>query len=765
MDTIRLIREIESVAQSSARSSVGSSAGTSTIPGIGMVSGRVIKAVGSLAVRGVEIANIHARLRWIAMQLRAERKHIPETFCEDIMELQRIDLYSKHIRKQAWELIFLLLELRQSAVIARVLSRWECVELRLFLSQLEACRRSGWRLDISRVGLNRTKSKDPLFRGHHDLSDQATRLTDGFCDLVLAIFTQDSSTLHESLGNTLAWDLVLLLLEKKRFKGITSAMERWPSKSCRRFLLELAICMLTSWDNLPDGRRPIIDDVLQTFPRHPDRTLLNPRAECLTESFRGFLFEISMEHPEMLTEAFTLEQFAALQSYYPLDEARRPFPGDSPITYFLHTLQNHPLDDAQLLRYWMLPLRAMTFVKFTCAGDASQLHTVIQRLICTIRDASPQDRYLQPLLCFALHLVSGSSAAAVLAYELGLLDALDHLTALHDHHLTTTPSDVRFGCIAILSALGSHVAVESLAETAAHATSVPHVRGMFKILDDMADQTIHHFIQVQWLALSVPVLHSIRSLDLSWISPSQENPWSALLAGSIFLTSSNQDSPLESVLAWSTSLAVFSCISHPKTHWQPLIKALTGMPVHDLHAMLSYILSTFIRIPGPHPVISKATRTALTRLQEHSASFGLTLTNPMDRFLLFLNLVTRQTPSFTFALYCAGAYELVSEVHDGVYDFCTTAATTTGGLGFGSGSGPAPFHHHHHHHDAAQKRIRTSLCVELHRKLVACTAVPAHNWQLVRAPIGTSPSTGQSSALKMLGEAAHGLPRFSTRPI
>jgi hypothetical protein len=83
----RLLQEIESDARSlmvSCCSSTGS-----TLPGIGMVSGRVIKAVGSLALRGVEVANIHARLAWMAMQLRADRQHLPERFYEDIMELQR----------------------------------------------------------------------------------------------------------------------------------------------------------------------------------------------------------------------------------------------------------------------------------------------------------------------------------------------------------------------------------------------------------------------------------------------------------------------------------------------------------------------------------------------------------------------------------------------------------------------------------------------------------------------------------------------------
>lgn len=65
------------------------SSSRSTVTGIGMMSGKAIKAIGSLALDGVAGAHIHGRLAWMWMQLRADRQHIPMKVYEHVMELQR----------------------------------------------------------------------------------------------------------------------------------------------------------------------------------------------------------------------------------------------------------------------------------------------------------------------------------------------------------------------------------------------------------------------------------------------------------------------------------------------------------------------------------------------------------------------------------------------------------------------------------------------------------------------------------------------------
>lgn len=96
----------------------------------------------------------------------------------------------------------------------------------------------------------------------------------------------------------------------------------------------------------------------------------------------------------------------------------------------------------------------------------------------------------------------------------------------------------------------------------------------------------------------------------------------------------------------------------------------------------------------------------------------------MDRFVEFINLVAHQSPAFNFALDCAGAYELVSEVHAGSYDFISSSiGSESNSQKKGGYQGPTML----------QKRKRLAACVEVQQRLVAYGAVPAAD--LGRTPI------------------------------
>lgn len=78
-------------------------------------------------------------------------------------------------------------------------------------------------------------------------SGRASHLTEGFCDLILAIFMQDNCTLHETLGNELAWYCIHLILEQRRFAGLIEAVAKWPHDTRQQFLHELAASIFQSW--------------------------------------------------------------------------------------------------------------------------------------------------------------------------------------------------------------------------------------------------------------------------------------------------------------------------------------------------------------------------------------------------------------------------------------------------------------------------------------------------------------------------------------
>ena len=122
-------------------------------------------------------------------------------------------------------------------------------------------------LDVSKVGLKRDKSTEKPLRILTDLTDQTRRLTEGFCDLVLAVFTNDNSTLHDTLGNVLAWDCILLMIERRRFPGIIHAVAGWPQGSRILFLRELASLVLKSW-YVPESVQHISVELKQVAGSH-----------------------------------------------------------------------------------------------------------------------------------------------------------------------------------------------------------------------------------------------------------------------------------------------------------------------------------------------------------------------------------------------------------------------------------------------------------------------------------------------------------------
>jgi len=648
------------------------------------------------------------------MQLRTDRKRISQRFHEDVMEYQRINLYPNRVRKQAWEIIFLLLEQRRSDLISRTLTRWKSLEVKLFLSQLTACRMSGWTLDVSKVGVRPTHggAYDPPFRSPADLSEQKSRLTEGFCDLVLAVFMADNSTLHATLGNDLAWDCILLLLERRRYVGVLSAVARWPVKDSRLFLQELAASVLKSWLTLPDGQHPSLDDIIQIFPCHPDKASDIARAECLTQHCREFFYEVAIKHPSMLTEAFTLGQFAALQSH--TAEACAPVPGQTLVSYFVDSLQYRPPQDELLFQSLMLPLRAITFIKFLIGVEPIYLRFVLEHLLRVMRDAL-QDAYgLQPLFCFTLHLCFESQVASQLSFELGLLATLDEVWSEH----VDTDGQLRdwtlTACTLVFTALRTHIDVEA-PQWSLQAWSQPQYRLLLGVMSTAGDYTLDRYIQAQWLT----VFHLATSVRRCEILLLEDNPWKHLLSESIF----SQNSRLDSSLAWSASQVILSCISQCSQHWAPLIQSLITKNTNELYIILSYILNVFIRTPGFRPFVSERTQSAFTRMYQHASSHGFTIVNPIDRFTEFLNIVAHQSPAFNFALDRAGGWEFVAEVHAGSYDFMSissdlTALTKGGGCG-----GPT----------ASQRRQRMAVCVEVQQRFTAPGAVPAA--ELGRTPI------------------------------
>ncbi|KAH8078395.1 hypothetical protein BXZ70DRAFT_660214 [Cristinia sonorae] len=160
--------------------SISHTSNSATTVGLGTLSGRALVAFGGIALRGVENVNIRLRLRSIASQAKQDADRIPRSLVADLLELQRVGLYSDNVRTKAWVLIIELLGMGQASKILDIILAWPYVELQLFLRQLSAYKITGWMVIPHPVG--------PHF---------AQTLNGAFSDIVTEILMAEPSIIHE----------------------------------------------------------------------------------------------------------------------------------------------------------------------------------------------------------------------------------------------------------------------------------------------------------------------------------------------------------------------------------------------------------------------------------------------------------------------------------------------------------------------------------------------------------------------------------------
>ncbi|KAJ7436891.1 hypothetical protein B0H11DRAFT_2108939 [Mycena galericulata] len=128
----------QSAASSTYETTSGSS--SSTVPGPGALSGKAIKALGRVTIRGIDHFVIIRQLSVIAhhFPLPDEKamftKHIREIYAH-VLEFSRRGLYRQEINRKAHTLLLGQIGMGETQFLVRALSRWDRLELRLFLSE------------------------------------------------------------------------------------------------------------------------------------------------------------------------------------------------------------------------------------------------------------------------------------------------------------------------------------------------------------------------------------------------------------------------------------------------------------------------------------------------------------------------------------------------------------------------------------------------------------------------------------------------------
>ncbi|KAJ7133168.1 hypothetical protein C8R44DRAFT_772000 [Mycena epipterygia] len=128
-----------SPAASTYESTSGSS--SSTVPGPGALSGKAIKALGRVTIRGIDHFVILRQLSIIAHHFPLpDEKAAEVTKIEDVyahaLEFSRQGLYRQEINKKALRLLLGQIGMGETQFLIRALCRWDGLELRLFLSEI-----------------------------------------------------------------------------------------------------------------------------------------------------------------------------------------------------------------------------------------------------------------------------------------------------------------------------------------------------------------------------------------------------------------------------------------------------------------------------------------------------------------------------------------------------------------------------------------------------------------------------------------------------
>ncbi|KAF9466981.1 hypothetical protein BDZ94DRAFT_95506 [Collybia nuda] len=120
-------------------SSDGTTTTSATVPGLGVISGRAILALGNFTLRGAEYVIIRRRLNTIASNFPHRNTcHIQgiDQMYRDILELSRRGLYHDTIRTRALTIILVQVGSRQTQQLIKCLLHWPPIEIKIFITEL-----------------------------------------------------------------------------------------------------------------------------------------------------------------------------------------------------------------------------------------------------------------------------------------------------------------------------------------------------------------------------------------------------------------------------------------------------------------------------------------------------------------------------------------------------------------------------------------------------------------------------------------------------
>ncbi|KAK7693342.1 hypothetical protein QCA50_002910 [Cerrena zonata] len=233
-----------------------------------------------------------------------------------------------------------------------------------------------------------------------------------------------------------AWDILLLLMERRRTEVITDIVSSWPAIETQLMIRQLSVFKLSGWTLHPARLVRIRESSGSEAPE----ALQKARQDSLAHSYRNVLGCVLKQDPAIIHEVLEADEYVYLQT--PLIGNKV---GDVNSPSFAYVFEYLGYEyELKRPHKWELPLSVRDFVDFLSSGPSKQCSRVLDYSMQQLRSLS-QDGVTPavldasnihpalPYLWFSTHLAMRSKSVCQRIVNGNMLDILRDLWKVDNH--------------------------------------------------------------------------------------------------------------------------------------------------------------------------------------------------------------------------------------------------------------------------------------------------------------------------------------------
>ncbi|KAI0077136.1 hypothetical protein K474DRAFT_1123115 [Panus rudis PR-1116 ss-1] len=258
-----------------------------------------------------------------------------------------------------------------------------------------------------------------------------------------------------------AWDLLLILLERRRTEAIIDVISRWPPLEARLFLHQLTLYRFTKWTLHPLRLTPVRNQTKEditpsiTGPANAS-VVIAGREDALAFSYRNIIATLLKTNAPIVHEALSLDGYLDLQLPTISANLDDIASDDVLFRFFGYLFQHYEDTDNNGKQLAELPLLGRDLVHYASSGSPDCIERIVDYIVTSIStptskeaDSLPQHvrvllhergqlglpsniHPVAPFLWFTIHLAIHSKTAFQLLMEEDLLQILKKIWATAD---------------------------------------------------------------------------------------------------------------------------------------------------------------------------------------------------------------------------------------------------------------------------------------------------------------------------------------------